>query len=297
MQLLAYIILYPFLWLISILPFKVLYLFSDGLYVILYHLVGYRKKTVYENLKLVFPDKSKADRTRIAKKFYHHLCDMIFESIKSMTISEEQMMKRFTFSNINELKKIEEQNRSIILMCAHYASWEWIFILQKYIKHEGYAIYKRLANKYFDRLVKRIRARYNTYLITTKETIETLSKLKEDGKLFTAGFVSDQSPKANKAYHWQKFLGIMVPWHTGAEMIAKRLDVPVVFFKVKRLKRGYYETTFKTISMNPKEYKDYEITDLFANYVEQQVLEAPEYYLWTHKRWKHRDKVPKNILD
>lgn len=295
MQLIAYIILYPFLWGISILPFRLLYMVSDGLYGILYHVIGYRRKTVQQNLQLVFPEKTETERTQLAKKFYHHLCDMMLESIKSMTISEKAMKQRFVFTNIEVLKDIEEQNRSMILMCAHYASWEWIFIIQKYIKHRGYGVYKQLKNPYFDKLVKRIRARYNTYLITTKQTIETLTALKKEGQLFTVGFASDQSPKINKAYHWQDFMGITVPWYTGAEMLAKRLDVPVVFFKVKKVKRGFYETAFETITMTPKEYPNYEITDRFAKLVEKQILEAPEYYLWTHKRWKHRDKMPEGF--
>ncbi|MEY8868926.1 lysophospholipid acyltransferase family protein [Meridianimaribacter flavus] len=296
MQFLVYILVYPFLWLISILPFRLLYAFSDFVYLFVFRIFGYRKKTVKENLRLVFPDKSKEEINRITKVFYHHLCDMIVESIKSMTISEAEMKKRFTFTNVDVIKAIEEQNKSIILMCAHYGSWEWIFILQTYVKSRGNAVYKRLANKYFDRLVKRIRAKYNSYLITTKETVPTLIDLKRKGILTINGFVSDQSPKPSKAFHWNEFMGLKVPVYTGAEMLAKKLDMAVVFFKVKKLKRGYYETTFETITLNPKEYKDYEITDIFLKLVEQQIYEAPEYYLWTHKRWKHRDKVPEKFL-
>lgn len=295
MQFLIYILVYPFIWLISILPFKLLYAFSDAIYILVYRIFGYRKKTVQENLQLVFPDKPKEEINRITKAFYHHLCDMIVESIKSLTITEAEMKKRFTFTNVEEIYKIEKQNKSIVLMCAHYGSWEWIFILQKYLNHKGYAVYKRLANKYFDRLVKRIRARYNSYLITTKETVPTLIAAKQKGELTINGFVSDQSPKPHKAFHWKEFMGIKVPVHTGAEMLAKKLDMAVVFFKVKRLKRGYYETTFETVTLNPREYKDYEITNIFLKFVEKQINEAPEYYLWTHKRWKHRDKVPANF--
>ncbi|RYH73959.1 lipid A biosynthesis acyltransferase [Flavobacteriaceae bacterium 144Ye] len=296
MQFLVYILVYPFLWLISILPFRLLYAFSDFVYLFVFRIFGYRKKTVKENLRLVFPDKSKEEINRITKVFYHHLCDMIVESIKSMTISEAEMKKRFTFTNVDVIKAIEEKNKSIILMCAHYGSWEWVFILQTYVKYRGNAVYKRLANKYFDRLVKRIRAKYNSYLITTKETVPTLIDLKRKGILTINGFVSDQSPKPSKAFHWNEFMGLKVPVYTGAEMLAKKLDMAVVFFKVKKLKRGYYETTFETITLNPKEYKDYEITDIFLKLVEQQIYEAPEYYLWTHKRWKHRDKVPEKFL-
>ncbi len=288
MQFLVYISLYPFLWLVSILPFRLLYLFSDGLYILIYLVFGYRETVVKENIELALPHLSETEKKRITKAFYHHLCDMIVESIKSMSISESEMKKRFTFANIELLQDIENNGKTIALMCAHYGSWEWMFILQIYIKNKGFAVYKRLKNKYFDSLVKRIRAKFNSHLITTKETIPTLMRAKVNGELSICGFASDQSPKVKKAHHWQEFMGINVPVHTGAEMLAKRLDMAVVFFKVKRLKRGYYETTFKTITLTPKEYEDYKITNIFLKLVEQQIYEAPEYYLWTHKRWKHR---------
>lgn len=297
MQRLVYLIVYPLLWLVSILPFRLLYALSDGLFVLLYYVVGYRKKTVRENLQLVFPKKSNKEIKQISKKFYHHFCDMIVEAIKSMTISEEDLKKRYVFTNIDEIHKIEKQRKSIILMCAHYGSWEWIFIMNRYVNHKGYAVYKRLANKYFDALVKKIRARYDTQLITTKETVHKLGAAKLRGELTINGFVSDQSPKWHKAFYWQKFMGIKVPVYTGAEMLAKKLDMAVVFFHVRRKKRGFYETSFTTVTMNPKEYKDYEITDIFLKFVEDQIKEAPEYYLWTHKRWKHRDKVPPEFQD
>ena len=292
MQFLAYILIYPLLWLISILPFRLLYAFSDFIFLLIYRIFKYRKKVVKQNLRLVFPEKSPEEITEITRMFYHHMCDMAVEAIKSLTISEKQMKKRFTFTNIEELRKHEENNRSVILMCAHYGSWEWVFILQTYIKSKGYGVYKRLANKYFDTLIKRIRAKYNSHLITTKETIPVLMEAKNKGELTINGFISDQSPKPDKAFHWNDFMGIKVPIHTGAEMLAKRLDMSVVFFAVKKLKRGYYETTFTTLANNPKEFNDYEITDAFIKLVEKQIYEAPQYYLWTHKRWKHKDKVP-----
>ncbi len=270
-------------------------LFSDLLYFFLYSIFGYRKGTVKENLRLVFPEKSEKEITAITRKFYHHLCDMILEAIKSMTISKEELSKRFTFTNVELINDLEKKKKSIILMCGHYGSWEWIFIFQKYISHKGYAIYKQLANKYFDKLAKRIRARYNTYLITTKETFNILCQSKKQGELTINGFATDQSPKVNKAFHWGEFMGITVPMHTGAELLAKKLDMAVVFFSVKRIKRGYYETTFKTITETPRDFKDYEITDMFFKLLEKQIYEAPEYYLWTHKRWKHRDKVPEEF--
>ena len=288
MQLLAYILIYPILWFISILPFRLLYALSDFLYILMYYVFRYRKQTVIDNLRLVFPEKSDHEIKIITKKFFHHFCDMMLESIKSMNISLESMKARYTFKNLDIIKEFEKQNKSIVLMCAHYGSWEWIFILQTYTTHRGYGIYKRLQNKYFDRLIKSIRARYNSYLITTKETFSVLEDAKKNGILSMNGFASDQSPKKEKAHHWNEFMGIKVPVHTGAEMMAKKLDMPVVFFAVERKKRGYYEATFQTLAEKPTDFKDYEITDKFRKLVEAQIHEAPEYYLWTHKRWKHR---------
>ncbi|WP_299101581.1 lysophospholipid acyltransferase family protein [uncultured Winogradskyella sp.] len=296
MQLIAYILVYPILWLISILPFRLLYGFSDLIYLFMYRVFGYRKAVVKENLRLVFPDKSEKEIATITSQFYHHFCDMMVEAIKSLTISEAQMKKRFKFTNVELLNDLEKKQRSIILMCGHYGSWEWIFILQKYVKHKGYAVYKRLANKHFDKLVKRIRAKYNSHLITTKETFSVLLDSKKKEELTINGFVSDQSPKAHKALYWNNFMGIKVPMYVGAEVLAKKLDMAVVFFSVKRIKRGYYETTFKTIAENPKDFKNYEITDVFFKLLEEQILDAPQFYLWTHKRWKHRDKVPAEFL-
>ena len=288
MQLLAYILIYPILWIVSMLPFRILYFVSDLLYILMYYVIGYRKKVVKENLNLVFPNKSEAELRIILKRFYHHLCDMIVESIKSMNISIGSMKSRYKFNNLDIITDYEKQNKSIILMCAHYGSWEWIFILQTYTTHRSYAIYKRLQNKYFDRLVKSIRARYNSYLITTKETFSVMEEARKKGVLSMSGFASDQSPKKGKARYWADFMGINVPVHTGAEALAKKLDMPIVFFSVKRMKRGYYEATFQTLAEKPKSFKDYDITDRFLKLVEAQINEAPEYYLWTHNRWKHR---------
>lgn len=295
MQLLAYLLIYPFIWLLSILPTRVLYMFSTVLFIFIFYIVGYRRKVVRNNLELCFPEKSDKEIRAISKKFFQHFCDMIFESIRSLSISEAEMKKRYVFTNLELIHELEQKNKSIVIMCAHYASWEWVFILQVYVNYKGYAIYKKLANKYFDKMVKKIRAQYNSYLITNKETVEVLTRQKEKGELTLNGFISDQSPKYQKAHHWRSFMGVAVPVHTGAEMLAKKLDMSVLFMKTKKIKRGYYEASFSPIAIQPNDFKDYEITDIFFNLVEEQIKENPEYYLWTHKRWKHKDKVPKEF--
>ncbi|RKS17866.1 KDO2-lipid IV(A) lauroyltransferase [Flavobacterium endophyticum] len=288
MQLLLFIFLYPFLWLISILPFRVLYFFSDCVYVLVYYIIGYRKKTVRENLEIALPHLSKQERHVIEKKFYHHFCDSFFEMIKTMTISDSEIEKRFTFTNLEVYLDMEKRGKSIALFCAHYSSYEWLISMNRKINFKGYAIYKRIRNKYFDKLVRDIRARFQAHLIDTKETINVIHENQKNDIKGVYGFASDQSPKASKAFHWGEFFGVNVPMHTGAEMIAKRMDLNVIFVKGAKIKRGYYQATFVEMVDNPKEVPNYQISDMFLRLVEQQILEAPEYYLWTHKRWKFR---------
>lgn len=288
MQLLLYIIVYPILWFISILPFRLLYFFSDCVFVVIYHIIGYRKKTVQENLQLALPYLSINERLLIEKKSYRHLCDMFLEMIKTMTISREEMEKRFKFTNIDLYRDFEKKEKSIALMVAHYASYEWIISMNQHIAFEGYAIYKRLNNRYFDKLVRDIRSKFKATLITTKETAPTIEKNYINKKLGVYGFASDQSPIIHAAFHWNKFMGIEVPVHTGAEMLSKKFDMNILFLKTKKVKRGYYESSFEILSENPKEIPDYQITDDFISRVEKQIYEAPEFYLWTHNRWKHK---------
>ncbi|WP_461303945.1 lysophospholipid acyltransferase family protein [Aureisphaera sp.] len=295
MQRLVYIIVYPIIWFLSKLPMGVLYFISDVLFVLIYYLIGYRKKVVRQNLELVFPDKAEKEIKDITRRFYHHLCDMVVESVKSLSISEKELNKRFTFTNVEEIHKLEKQGKSIVLMGGHYGSWEWSFILQRHINHKGYAVYKKIENKYFDALIKGLRAKYNTHLITTKETYHKLGASQMKGELTINGFLADQTAKHWKTKHWQEFLGVKVPVLTGAEMIAKRLNMAVVFIGTKKIKRGHYSTTFKTIATEAKELPDFEITDTFLKLVEELIYEDPAYYLWTHKRWKYKDNAPKEI--
>jgi KDO2-lipid IV(A) lauroyltransferase len=288
MRFIVYLIAYPFLWCISMLPFRLLYLFSDFVYLIVYYLIGYRKKTVRENLALALPNLSNEERLIIEKKSFRHLCDMFLEMIKTMTISNKEISKRFVFTNMEVYKKLEAQEKSISMMLAHYASYEWVISMNAYVNFSAFAIYKKIANPYFDKLVRDIRSRFKANLITTKETIPVIIKNNRNKELSIYGFASDQSPRISSAFHWQKFMGIEVPVHTGAEMLSKKYDMNVIFLKVKKIKRGYYQASFEVLSENTKEVPNYEITDKFLKLVEQQILEAPEYYLWTHKRWKHK---------
>ena len=288
MQLLIFILTFPFLWIISILPFRFFYWFSDFIYLIVYHIIGYRKKTVKYNLALALPHLSSEERLVIEKKSYHHLCDMFLEMIKTMTISSAEMNRRFVVTNIELVKEYEKKGKSAILLASHYASWEWLLSINEKTKFKGIGVYKKIANKYFDKLLRDIRSKYNAELVETYKAIPLMAENQKNGILSMYGLASDQSPKLNRAFHWDTFMGVEVPVHTGAEMLAKKYDLNVLFVKVKKVKRGFYEATFVPITDNPNSFPDFEITNIFLREVEKQILEAPEYYFWTHKRWKHR---------
>ncbi len=296
MQGLVFWLVYPILWLVSILPFRLFYMFSDGVFFLVYHLIGYRRKTVRENLELVFPEKSEQEIKRIQKAFYSHMCDMFLEMIKSITISEKEIEKRFTFTNVEYLRKLESLDKSLVIMLGHYASYEWINALQLYgLKYKTYGIYKPIKNKRFDTLVKKIRGRFGGTLISTRQTTDVIRYNQENGILGNYAMIADQSPKLSRAKHWLHFMGIRVPVFEGSDRLARKLDMAVVYLHVEKVGRGYYEATLKPITEKPPAEPEHAITKKFFEYLEEQIYKKPEYYLWTHKRWKHRNEpIPKN---
>jgi KDO2-lipid IV(A) lauroyltransferase len=288
MQFLVYILAYPLLWLISILPFPIFYLFSDFVCFLVYRVIGYRKKVVRENLALTLPHLSDAERKVIEKKFYKHMCDMFLEMIKTMSMSPEEMERRFHVTNIDLVRDYAKRGKSVILVASHYASYEWLLTINPKLGFQGVAVYKRLANPYFDKLIRKIRSKYNTEMIETRKAIPTMAQNQRNGVLSLYGLASDQSPKMERIFHSMKFMGVEVPVHTGAETLAKKYDLAVLFVEVKKVRRGYYEATFIPLADNPKDFENFKITEMYLKEVEKQILEAPEFYLWTHKRWKHR---------
>ncbi len=259
----------------------------------MYYIIGYRKKVVNENLHLVFPEKSDDDIQKIQKKFYRHMCDIFLEIIKTMGMSIEQMNERFQLSNEHIINEYAEKGRSTILLAGHYASWEWLLGLNPRLKPKAFGIYQKIQNQYFERLIKRIRGRFGTTLVRTNESRQLIADMVNQQEPFVLGIASDQSPMLNRARHWAKFMGINVPIHIGGEELCKKHDIIPIFLQVKKLKRGYYAANFKVITEHPKEVRDYEISEKFMAALEDSIREAPEYYFWTHKRWKHRGKEPK----
>lgn len=288
MQFLVYLLSYPLLILISFLPFRLLYVLSDIVFVFVYYVFGYRKKVVQANLLLAFPNYTDRRRKEIEIKFYKHMCDMFLEMMKTMSISQQEMEERFVFKNLDVYLDLEKKGKSIAMMMAHYASYEWAILMNTKISFGAFAIYKRLSNPYFDKLIRKIRSNFKTRLIHTRESVGVIERNEIQKNKGLYGFISDQSPRSRGKRHLGLFMGIEVPVFTGAEMLAKRFDMNVIYLKVTKVKRGFYEAEIEILAEDVKNVPDYQITDLFLKKVENQIIEAPEYYLWTHKRWKHQ---------
>lgn len=288
MKYLLFILIYSFLWFISILPFSMLYFLADIAYILVYKIVGYRVQTVRANLKLSFPELNDAERKEIEKKFYRHLCDLFLEMIKTITISQKELDKRFVFDNLELLKTYEQKSKSIILMLPHYGNWEWVIGLGKHLNFKGFGVYKKLKNKYFDKLFRDIRSRFNAELIATQETTGVIRENQSKGLYGVYLFLSDQTPLLRANLHWEPFMGVEVPVHMGAEVLARKLDMNMLFLHIDKEKRGFYKVRFSEITNEVRNEAKYKPTRIFLDKTEEQIRKAPEYYFWTHKRWKHQ---------
>ncbi len=292
MDLLIYILVYPIIWLLSILPFKILYILSDIIYAIIYYVIGYRKKIVMGNLKLVFPEKSSEELKKIGKKFYHHFVDIFIEMVKSFTISKEQLAKHCAYTNLELLDELQKDGKSIIMVGTHHGNYEWLFGLSSYINYKCYTAYTRVNNKYFNRKVLKSRGRFGYTLKQTARIIAEIDYNYNNNVQSMYGLITDQSPTLKKTVYWSHFLGIKVPVHTGAEFLAKKYNLSLVFIDTKKIKRGHYENTFRLITKEPTKFPDFELTDIIHRKIEKLIRNQPEYYFWTHNRFKHKDKAP-----
>ncbi|ARV10889.1 lipid A biosynthesis acyltransferase [Gilvibacter sp. SZ-19] len=282
----VYILVKSLVWIISKLPFWALYALADLLFLLTFYIFGYRKKVVYDNLKLAFPNWDEKQLKKTRKAFYRHFCDFVLETIKSYTISQKEAEKRFVYTNLEVLKPVFNSNRSILLWCGHYASWEWAGIMQKHIPVQGYAVYKKLEDPSFDAMVRKIRGRFGGIIVNNKQIVSTLFRNKKEGVPSITLMLSDQTPRPTVAKHWEPFMGVEVPVFTGGEELGRRLDLVHLYLHVEKVKRGHYEA--RLVPLHPKADNPYPVTRSFLDALEGQIQEAPEYYLWSHKRWKYR---------
>lgn len=290
MAFLSFALTYPFIWVFSRLPMRILYLFSDAFFFLLYYVIKYRKKVVANNILLAFPEKTEKERKQLTKEFFKHFVDLIFESIKFFSISTKEIQKRYKFINPELINQYAQQNKSIALMGAHQANWEWSASMPLVVNIPIFGTYTKLANKYFNKATYRSRTKFGVIGKTTSETVKNIKYNQDNNIQGVYLLLSDQSPQVHKTHYWRKFLNINVPIHTGAEMLAKKFDFIVINYSIKKIKRGYFEVTFELITENPNELKSFEITDKYLEITERNIREQPQYYLWSHKRFKHKDK-------
>lgn len=291
MHLLIYILTYPLIWILSILPIRILYFISDIIYVLLYQIIGYRKKVVRHNLRLSFPEKSFEELLKIEKESFHHFVDIFMEMIKSFSISKKEIAKRIIIENPELINNYIKDNKSVIVLSSHHGNWEWSpYLMNQLVNCKVYAAYTKIGNKYFDDKIKSSRMKFGANFIPTNEFINMMQENADYNRIAIYGFLGDQSPQLEKTYYWSNFLGIRVPIITGAEMLAKRFNFPVVYLKTDLVKRGYYKSKFINLTKNPNELPNYQITELFLEALENQIRNDPSYYFWTHNRFKHMGK-------
>lgn len=274
---------------------SVLYLLSDFFYFLIYTVFSYRKKIVLNNLRLAFPEKSEEERKIISRGFFRHFTDLFIESIKAFSITEKDIAKRYKYKNPELVNEIAKQGKSIALVGAHQANWEWSISLPLVLDIDLYGAYTKLNNKYFEKAVRESREKFGVIGYKTSDTVKGMKKNFDDKKQGAYILLSDQSPQVEKTFYWSNFFGIKVPIHTGAEMLSKKFDLVVVNYVSRKIKRGYYEIEFQLITDTPKEFENYQITDKYLRLTEENIKLQPELYLWSHRRFKHRDKVPEEF--
>jgi KDO2-lipid IV(A) lauroyltransferase len=286
----TYYILFGFWYLISLLPLCVLYFISDLLFYPLYYLIKYRRRVVRDNLTQSFPEKDEAEIVRIEKQFYHFFCDYVVETIKLLSIPRKELTKRMTMGGTEEIaRKLKEENKTFcFIYLGHYCNWEWMASLQNWVPDDILCaqIYHPLYNKAFNQLFLHLRNQFGGESIGMKETLRRIIELKREKQKTIIGFISDQAPKWNSIHHWTNFLNRETPVFIGTERIGKQVDALIYYADIKRIKRGYYHCEFKQLVSNVQELPDYEVTDIYTRQLEQMIKEVPQYWLWTHKRWK-----------
>ena len=287
---LLYYLFYAGWYLLSLLPFWLLYLISDGLYYLLYHVVRYRRRVVRKNLVNSFPEKSEAEIVRIEKEFYAFFCDCAVETIKQFSMSEAEMKRRMTFTGIDELQHdMDERGANFVFVyLGHYCNWEWIASMALHFRAGLLSgqIYHPLYNKAFNKLFLDLRSRYGGVCIPMQDTLRRIREWKREKRNVVIGFISDQAPKWNSIHHFTPFLNQDTPVFIGTEKIGRQVNAVIYFADVTRPRRGYYECRLYRMVDDVNTLKEFEVTDIYMQHLEAMIRRAPQYWLWSHNRWK-----------
>ncbi|MBR4296868.1 MAG: lysophospholipid acyltransferase family protein [Bacteroidaceae bacterium] len=276
--------------LLSRLPFGVLYGISDLIFLVLYYVVKYRRRVVRMNLTNSFPEKSEKELQQIERSFYHFLCDYGVESLKLLTIKPEEMKRHMQFENCEALERALDSHDFAFVYLGHFGNWEWVSSLPLWMNPRTTLgeLYRPLKSKTMDELFIEMREHHGAKCISKYDALREIMRLKAEGKKSVIGFVADQTPRPENTHLWMDFLNQDTPIFTGTERIAKKVNAAVFFLDIKRISRGHYCGTFKPITDDPKSYPDFQISEICTRELESMIRRQPAYWLWSHKRWKHK---------
>ncbi|RYU92374.1 lauroyl acyltransferase [Mucilaginibacter terrigena] len=275
-----------FLYLVSLLPFWFLYGVADVIFLVLYYVIRYRRDVVKLNLTNSFPERTEAERHKIERRYYRYMADLMVETIKMITVSEKSLRKRMKPTNPELVEHYFKQNRSIIAAAGHYCNWEMAALAFGLLTTEKRIIvYKPLTNEVFDAMFNRVRARFGAMLVAMRQTLRTMIALKN--QLTFSVLVSDQTPNMHEINYFTTFLNQPTAVFLGIEKLAKLIDAAVIFYRIDRVSRGYYTYTLVPLIEQPKLTTDHEITEAHVRYLEKLIQEKPQYWLWSHRRWKY----------
>jgi Kdo2-lipid IVA lauroyltransferase/acyltransferase len=273
------------------LPLPVLFRLSDFLYLLAYYFPGYRKTMVFGNLRNAFPGKPDADLKKIAKGYYRHMCDSFIESFAALNMSGKELGRRITWKNPELLDQFHREGKSVIAVFGHYGNWEWLSTLPLHTSYRVIALYKPLKNIYFDRYMKDLRQKFGVMVVPVIRSYPAILECHNKKIPTITMFLGDQRPMKRNIRYWTKFLNQDTPVMLGSEQIARKLNQAVVFFSINKIKRGYYEVEIIPVSDDPGSTGPYEITEKQTRLLEAQIIKKPEYWLWSHNRWKHQKEV------
>lgn len=278
-----------FLGVLSLLPLSALYILADGAYLLLYFVFGYRRKVVRENLLNALPDKTLEEILVIEKRFYRYLASLVFEVIKMGNISKKEIERRFIFKNKAQVQEYLDRGESVLVCSAHYGNWEWGTLgIGLNFSADHYPIYKPLTNPVFDTWFKKVRSKFGNKLIAMRQTMRALQASKDKPSIFSFG--NDQAPSKDESHYWTSFMHQPSSVQLGIEKIAKRTNQPIFYLKINVLKRGFYEVNCVPLCLNPAGTAEFEITEMHTRFLEEIIRAKPEYWLWSHKRWKYKPK-------
>ena len=292
----AALLYYLFIKPLSLLPMWILHVKSYTLYLIVYKLIGYRKKVVYDNLNRSFPEKSNKEIKKIMDAFFLHLCDLIMEAIKGFSMSEAEVNKRMKFTNIELINSHCKEGKHAMAVGGHYGNWEMFALaIGKATDYNPLALYTPMTNEFFNKKFKESRGKYGLEMLSVSDIRNKINSFLKDPYLVIFG--ADQSPRKNQRAYWTNFLNQETGVQYGAEKFAKEFKAAVFFFNIYKVKRGYYEVDIQMICANAEETEYGYVTEMHTKLLEKVVKEQPEYWLWSHKRWKHSKPEDEQLFD